>query len=153
MHLFHHQFKNVLVLLSAVCFGTVILHGNQMLPSLENDWMQIVHTPPCLCQQFVDIWKRFGNLCHNEMIIIHQFHHFWQFLSIHSIWMLLFHILWVYKLLFIVILLEFKDVVLDWKGFSVLFDLGLILAQNGYFYCFLPFFRQTNRQNMSFIGI
>ena len=40
---------------SAVCFGTVILHGNQMLPSLENDWMQIVHTPPCLCQQFVDI--------------------------------------------------------------------------------------------------
>ena len=40
MHLFHHQFKNVLVL-SAVCFGTVILHGNQMLPSLENDWMQI----------------------------------------------------------------------------------------------------------------
>ena len=109
MHLFHHQFKNVLVL-SAVCFmfkmiwnvysvvaamqlmeyapnspsiqkrfGTAILHGNKMFPSLEYDWMQIVHTPPCLCQQFVDIWKRFGNLCHNEMIIIHQFHHFWQF--------------------------------------------------------------------------
>ena len=36
-------------------FGTAILHGNKMFPSLENDWMQIVHTPPCLCQQFVDI--------------------------------------------------------------------------------------------------
>ena len=28
-------------------FGTAILHGNKMFPSLEYDWMQIVHTPPC----------------------------------------------------------------------------------------------------------
>ena len=28
-------------------FGIAILYGNKMFPSLEYDWMQIVHTPPC----------------------------------------------------------------------------------------------------------
>ena len=41
-------------------FGTAILHGNKMFPSLEYDWMQIVHTPPCYLPISPLIQKRFG---------------------------------------------------------------------------------------------
>ena len=41
-------------------FGTAILHGNKMFPSLEYDWMEIVHTPPYYLPISPSIQKRFG---------------------------------------------------------------------------------------------
>ena len=43
-------------------FGTAILHGNKMFPSLKYDWMQIVHTPPCYLPIPPSIQKRFGTI-------------------------------------------------------------------------------------------